>query len=309
VDLQVVQRQVISIASLSVQVADVNGAIARVRGIAESLGGFVEHLSSSGGPERPQATVTVRVPQPQFFAALERLEALGEVQGRNVGSQDVSEQFIDLEARLKSAQRQEQSLLSLLQKAQNVTEVLTIERELTRIRGEIERLQGQLNYLQRRVELATISISLLPPKEEGGRPPSASLALEVSRVTERVEAIKERTSALKGKIDNVSISVRNGRETAHIALRVFSKDFDPALTFIEGLGEVQTKDVQEGASGSKEPKEPNAPLAVSLLEAEGPNTGLIVVIAAPIGGVALVGLLGFLFVTTYRAGRRRAQRS
>jgi hypothetical protein len=250
----------------------------------------------------------MRVPQPQFFTALERLESLGEVQGRNVGSQDVSEQFIDLEARLKSAQRQEQSLLSLLQKAQNVTEILTIERELTRIRGEIERVQGQLNFLQRRVELATITISLLPPKGEGGQPPSASLAVEVSRVTEGVEAIKERTSALRGKIDNVSISVRNGRETAHIALRVFSKDFDPALTFIEGLGEVQTKDVQEGASGSKEPKEPNAPLAVSLLEAEGPNTGLIVVIAAPIGGVALAGLLGFLFLTTYRAGRRRAQR-
>jgi hypothetical protein len=251
----------------------------------------------------------VRVPQPQFFAALERLEAVGEVQGRNVGSQDMSEQFIDLEARLKSAQRQEQSLLSLLQKAVNVTEVLTIERELNRIRGEIERLQGQLNFLQRRVELATISISLLPPKEDGGQPPSASLALEVSRVTEQVEAIKERTSALKGKIDNVSISVRNGRETAHIVLRVFPKNFDQALKFIEGLGEVQTKDVQEGTAGSKEPKEPNASLTATLVEPEGSNIGLIIVIAAPIGGVALAGLLGFLFVTTYRAGRRRAQRS
>ena len=64
---------------------------AEVRAIAESLGGFVEHLDSSGGPERQRASMTVRVPQAQFETALGRIEVLGEVQSRNEGAEDVSE--------------------------------------------------------------------------------------------------------------------------------------------------------------------------------------------------------------------------
>ncbi|MDP6550126.1 MAG: DUF4349 domain-containing protein [Dehalococcoidia bacterium] len=110
-----------------------------MRAIAENLGGFVEHLDSSGGPERQRASMTVRVPQDQFDPALVRIEALGEVQSRNEGAEDVSEQFIDLEARLKSSLREEQSLLSLLGRTGTVSEVLAIERELARVRAEVER--------------------------------------------------------------------------------------------------------------------------------------------------------------------------
>ncbi|MDP6550399.1 MAG: DUF4349 domain-containing protein, partial [Dehalococcoidia bacterium] len=95
--LETSQRMVISTASISIEVETVQTAVAEVRVIAESLGGFVEHLDSSGGTERQRATMTVRVPQGQFFPAMERIEALGNVQSRNVGSEDVTEQFIDLE--------------------------------------------------------------------------------------------------------------------------------------------------------------------------------------------------------------------
>ena len=79
---QTAQRKVISVASLSIEVELVEPAIGQARAIAESLGGFVEQLSSSGGANPPQADLTVRVPQPQFFRALERIEALGEVQSQ-----------------------------------------------------------------------------------------------------------------------------------------------------------------------------------------------------------------------------------
>ena len=179
--LETADRQVISSASVAVEVEDVQAATAEVRLIAEGSGGFVEQLSSSGGPERQRATMTVRVPQDQFFSALERIELLGSVQSQNLGSEDVSEQFIDLEARLKSSLREEQSLLSLLERTDTVSEVLTIERELSRVRSDIERFQGRLNFLERRVDLATISVSLFPPEVETGEPPSAALTLSVSR--------------------------------------------------------------------------------------------------------------------------------
>jgi hypothetical protein len=78
--LQTAQRMVISTASISIEAEMVQTAVNEVRAIAESLGGFVEQLSSSGGSERQQAHMTIRVPQNQFFTALERIEALGEVQ-------------------------------------------------------------------------------------------------------------------------------------------------------------------------------------------------------------------------------------
>ena len=89
--LETVQRKVISSAFVAIEIDGVPEATAQVRVIAESLGGFVEQLSSSGEPQNQRATMTVRVPQDQFFQTLEQIEALGTVQSRNIGSEDVSE--------------------------------------------------------------------------------------------------------------------------------------------------------------------------------------------------------------------------
>ena len=311
-DLQVVERKVISTAFISLEVEVVQAATAEVRAIAEGLGGFVEQLSTSGGPERQQANITVRVPQGQFFTALDRLSELGEVRSQNVGSEDVSEEFIDLEARLKSVLREEKSLLSLLGKAEKVSEILTIERELSRVRSEIERLQGRLNFLERRVDLATITVSLFSPGVDAGEPPSASLTIEASDVTRSVERIKGLVKSLDGEIDRVSIFVHDGEESAVMTLRVFIQDFDSALGTIEDMGDVKNKNLEEGTpprNGDVEtPEEPDARINVSLEEKEGgANTGLIIAIAAPVGGTALALLLALLFYVVYRTGHRRGR--
>ena len=82
------------------------------------------------------------MPQAQFSPAVDRIESVGKVRSKNLGSEDVSERFIDLQARLKSSLREEESLLSLLGRTTTVSEVLAIERELTRVRSSIERFQG-----------------------------------------------------------------------------------------------------------------------------------------------------------------------
>ena len=113
------------------------------------------------------------MPQAQFSSAVEQIELVGKVQSKNLGSEDVSERFIDLQASLKSSLREEESLLSLLGRTSTVSEALTIERELTRVRSDIERFQGQLNFLERRIDLATITVSLASPHRSSGQPPSA----------------------------------------------------------------------------------------------------------------------------------------
>ena len=307
--LDTAQRQVISQASVSMEVDEVPAAVAQVRTTAESLGGFVGQLSSSGGPERQQSTMTIRVPQAEFFTALEHIKSLGKVRSENVGSEDVTERFIDLEARLRSALREEESLLSLLDKANQVSEILSIERELSRVRSDIERAQGQLNFLERRVDLSTITVSLFPPDAEVAEPPSGSLTIEVSDVSRSVEGIKSLVSGVGGELDRVFVAVRDGKESSDVTLRVFSKDFEQVLSSVEAKGKVRAKEVRETTAPMEgkatSPEEPDARIDISFVEKESSVVGRIIAIAAPVGGVALVALLGLLFYAAYRAGRHR----
>ena len=115
--VQIDERRVIQNASLTLRVDDVRPATQSVRQIAEALGGFVEQLSLSGSTDEADGFVVIRVPQGEFFTAIERVSALGEVLGENVSSQDVTAQFVDLEAQLRSLTREEGRLLELLERS------------------------------------------------------------------------------------------------------------------------------------------------------------------------------------------------
>ena len=317
--LQTLERKVISSATVSIKVKVVEEAVAQIRTIADGVGGFVEQLSSSGSAKRQQASMTVRVPEDQFFTALERIETLGEVQSKNVGSEDVSEQFIDLEARLRSTLREEESMLALLGRSVTVSEVLAIERELARVRSEIERLQGQLNFLERRVALATISVFLSPPQVQLALPPSGSLSMEVADVTGSLEEAKARVVSLDGLVEEVFLSVLDGKERAELVLRVRTADFNRMMAFLESQGKVKLKEVREGtvqdeiegdtsqpSGGAGDEEEPEARIELSLLEEEGSlSLALIFGITGAIGAVVLLVLLALIFYITAKSTRRR----
>lgn len=301
------QRQIISQGSMSVEVPDVSAAAARVRAIAEGAGGFVEQLSSNGVGEFQQSTLTVRVPQAEFFSVFEQIKALGEVQNENASSEDVSERFIDLEARLKSAQREELSLLSLLDRAEKISEILIIEQELTRVRGELERLQGQLNFLERRVDLATISVFLTPPQRDSGEAPSGALTIETSDVGGSVDTVKAVVGQVEGEVDRVFISIQDGRQRALMTVRVFAKDFDLLVAAVEDQGALVSKEVQEGRAGDDASEEPNARLNIAFQEPEEKSStlGRNLAIFAPIGSLGLLIVLGAIIYGAYRMGARR----
>ncbi|MBQ10755.1 MAG: hypothetical protein CMJ45_04315 [Planctomyces sp.] len=291
-ELEAAERKVISTAFMTIEVALVDAATTQVRDIAENLGGFLENLNSSGVDEGQQANMTVRVPQAQFSSAVEQIELVGKVQSKNLGSEDVSERFIDLQARLKSSLREEESLLSLLGRTSTVSEVLTIERELTRVRSDIERFQGQLNFLERRIDLATITASLTSLHRSSGQPPSASLKIEVNGVKDHVEAVKALVASSDGVVDAVLVSLREGKESAVMTVHVFSDDFDTTIDFLEGQGKVRSKDLEEGKpadDGANDPEEkPRARIDLSFVQdTNSVNIGLMVAIAAPIGALAL----------------------
>ena len=307
--LQTTQRRIISNASISIEVETVEAAIDQVRSIAEGLGGFVEHLSSFGSDENQQANMTLRLPQDQFVTAVDRIEELGKVRARNLGNEDVSEQFIDLEARLKSSLREEESLLSLLERANQVSEILTIERELSRVRTDIERVQGQLNFLERRVDLATVSVSLFRPSSRLPEPPSAIMVIKESNVSDRVSEVKNLTATLNGEIDQVLLSTKDGRERADISLRVFPQDFEQVMSVLESQGKIVSRNVREGFTPAQtedvSPENPNARIEVSFTEPVSSSYLWLKILIA----IALVGIiLAVAFYLAFRAGRNRTDR-
>ena len=305
--LQTVGRKVISIARVSIEVEAVEPSVGQIRAIAESVGGFVEQLSSSGGLETPRAELTVRVPQDQFEPALGRIESLGDVESRNLGSEDVTEQFIDLSARLRSSKREEQSLLALLERSSTVTEILTVERELARVRSDIERAQGQLNFLERRVDLATIHVSLFPPGARPTNPPVASYRLDVSDVSERVARLKDFVAGLGGEIDQVYLATYEHEERAEVAFRVFVQDFDRTAEFIEDQGDVRFRELREGINpkeGAPRAKRPNARVEVTYMDRPFSVNWLAPVIIIVVV-LALAGVVAYLMRLTYRRGRTR----
>jgi len=169
-NLDVIGRMIIRTAEIEIESSDPEKCLNEIMSIAESYGGYVQSmkLHMRGGVS---ARIVIRVPEKSFFNALNDVKKVGKVVSESVKGEDVTEQYIDLEARLRNLKAEEEWLVSTMEKARNVQELMMIERELWRIRGEIERIEGQLKYLERRVEYSTISVSIVqPPKEPEPKP-------------------------------------------------------------------------------------------------------------------------------------------
>ncbi len=165
-------RKVIQTASLQLEVTDIRSAVEEAAGLVSDMGGFVAESSIRGREVgRRSGHMVLRVPQDQLDETLEDLRALGEVTGDELQTQDVTEEYVDLEARIRNLKRQEDRLLELLGRADTVEEVLQVERELGRVRADVESLQGRLDYLRDRVDLATVRLSLTEVEKVTGVSP------------------------------------------------------------------------------------------------------------------------------------------
>ncbi len=141
---------------------DVEQGVARFTSVVESVGGFISSTESQVDQKgTARATVTAYIPPAHFARVLGGLDGVGRVTRRSIGGQDVSEEFVDLEARLRNFERHEGQLLSFMGKAQKVQDLLSLENELARVRGEIERTAGRLRFLKARTDLATIQVALV----------------------------------------------------------------------------------------------------------------------------------------------------
>ena len=156
-------RNLILTANISMRSKDPWATSDRAQAITIGLGGDVLNLNQSGKGDNRSATLTMRVPASRFSDALRQLKELdGEVVTSNVSGQDVTDQFVDLQARLAAKQTEEQRYLALLARASTVDEILKVDAALGVVRTQVEQLTGQINSIKSRTEFSTIVFAVTP---------------------------------------------------------------------------------------------------------------------------------------------------
>ncbi|MGN6378145.1 MAG: DUF4349 domain-containing protein [Gaiellales bacterium] len=160
---------IIRTAEVGLQVA--HGRVARdllhITAIAGQMGGYVAQ-DTLGSDGQRSGVIVVRVPVRRFGATLDAISGLGRVQSESVNGQDVSQEFVDLGARLQNLQAQQGFLRGLMARATTISDSIDIENHLTDVELSIERITGQLRYLRNRTSFSTITAEL---SEAGAAPP------------------------------------------------------------------------------------------------------------------------------------------
>ena len=151
------QRVLIWSANLNITVSNLPAATEQVAAVTVRHQGLIESQSDSG---ESSADYTLRIPVTAFPAAVEELCALGEIKYRIVSGEDVTAQYVDLQARLKSKKDLRIRYEALLAKAVDVKDLLAIETEINRVQTEIEQMEAQLKMMNGQIEYSVVRLSL-----------------------------------------------------------------------------------------------------------------------------------------------------
>jgi len=163
------EQQIIKTARLAFETKDVSETHKNLLALSQQYKGLVQNDNSGKSYNRIFRTMVVRIPTENFQSFIDGVsEGVSYFDQKEISRQDVSEEFVDLIARLKAKKELEKRYLELLQQANNVKEILEIERELSKIREEIEAKQGRLQFLQNRVSLSTINLDFYTLTSETG---------------------------------------------------------------------------------------------------------------------------------------------
>jgi hypothetical protein len=169
---QAIDRKIIRNGNLTVEVASPIEGQRKISSIAESHGGFVvtsemtQQTSEDNSKPSVSVNLVVRVPATQFDSVVQEIRAAGSrvLQEKRTG-QDVTEEFIDLEARIKNQRALETQFLEIMKRAGKVEEALEVQSQLAEVRTEIEKLEGRKRFLENQASLSTINVTLQTPTQ------------------------------------------------------------------------------------------------------------------------------------------------
>jgi hypothetical protein len=164
------QRAIIRTAEVRLEVRDYGASRANLTAAVEARGGYVSaserRVREYGNASWTSGTVVLRVPKEHFDDLLGRIRAEGEVERESMDTADVTDQIVDIEARLENLRAERDRLRTLYERANETEDVLKVQRELSDVQGEIERLTARLRALENRVAYSTITVHLSEPRPD-----------------------------------------------------------------------------------------------------------------------------------------------
>ncbi|MEN1759009.1 DUF4349 domain-containing protein [Anoxynatronum sibiricum] len=209
VDLSTVnqsQHKIIYSGEVSMETLDFDDAVAEIQAYVSRLGGYAEssyvegrRIGQTTNTSRRNASFTFRIPQQRFDGFTEGLKEFGNVLSASSHGENITEQYFDTEARLTSLLIQEERMLGLLERAENMEDILRIESELTHLRYQIESFTGSLQKWDNLVQFATMRVNLREVSEMTPDPDSRHWGTEIS------EAFKESVVAVIRTLQNLVV--------------------------------------------------------------------------------------------------------
>ncbi len=229
-------RQLIVESWMSLEVANIDASVRQVETLAAQSGGWVESAEVYGEAGYRSATVRIRVPADRLNNGLDSLRAMGRVTDEGVSSTDVTERLIDNQARLTAWYAQEERLVTLLENAPTVEDIIQIEQRIAEVRSDIEHVEATQRDLTGRVATSLITVNLRLPAQYAADPPVGNLELTTGDPSAVADAVVARVSALDGYVGQKrSYDAGEGRA---VDLIVFVKpaDLAPLMDYAATLG-------------------------------------------------------------------------
>lgn len=161
--LQAIDQKIIRNGSLTITAKDVAGTQGAIWNLAGEFGGVVITSNTSGANENVRADIAFRVPSERFRDAMDRVRQYAvKVEKEQSSAQDVTEEYVDLQARQRTLEATTLQLQTLLSKATTVDDTLKVQTQLNSVQSDLERIKGKVNYYDTRTAFSTISVSIVP---------------------------------------------------------------------------------------------------------------------------------------------------
>ncbi|MFA5015008.1 MAG: DUF4349 domain-containing protein [Actinomycetota bacterium] len=161
-------RKVIKTAyiELEIEAGEFDEILSRLTNLAEQNGGFISNSQSYSDSEgnMTSGNITIRIPSNKYTSALEKVKEMGTVKSTSGSGQDVTQEYTDLESRLRNYEVQEEVLLDLMAQSKKVTDTLEVQRELSIVQEQIEIIKGRMQYLDDLISFSTIDVYFHEPE-------------------------------------------------------------------------------------------------------------------------------------------------
>ena len=229
-------RQLIVESWISIEVTDIDANVRRVESLAVQSGGWVESSEVYGEAGYRSATVRIRVPADRLSNGLDSLRAMGRVTDEGVSSTDVTERLIDNQARLTAWYAQEERLVTLLENAPTVEDIIQIEQRIAEVRSDIEHVEATQRDLTGRVATSLIIVNLRLPAQYAADPPVGNLELTTGDPSAVADAVVARVSALDGYVGQKRSYDAGGGRAVDLIVFVKPADLAPLMDYAGTLG-------------------------------------------------------------------------